>query len=84
MVFCDDCVGEGGACCDFCAHYNFNADSQGRYTGDGYCRLLGEPSDPGEVCDNFHCEKVPFPDSPTYPVQPVRVGFGGMIDQTEC
>jgi len=61
MKFCEDCVGEEGACCDFCSNYNFNADPEGRYTGNGYCTQRECQKDPGDVCDDFRCEHVTAP-----------------------
>lgn len=58
MVFCADCVGASGSCCDFCRSYSFNADADGSYTGDGWCNLLQKPKDPGDVCDEFHCRSA--------------------------
>jgi hypothetical protein len=57
MIFCNGCVedGKSAAACDFCKHYSFNGDDQGRYTGDGYCNLNQESSDPGSFCEDFHC-----------------------------
>lgn len=57
MILCKDCD-PIAVCCDFCKHYDFNANAKGQYTGDGHCRLHNEPADPGEVCDDFHCENV--------------------------
>lgn len=62
MIFCGLCVGEDGACCDFCRFYAFNADKQGRYTGDGRCMKHDTPKDPGDVCDDFHCENATAPE----------------------
>jgi hypothetical protein len=55
MKLCPKCVGERYVCCDLCLHFKFNGDKMGRYTGDGWCKLRKEPSDPAEVCDDFHC-----------------------------
>lgn len=57
MKLCPKCE-EIAICCDFCLHFEFNGDQQGRYTGDGYCKLLKIPQDPGNVCDDFHCEDL--------------------------
>lgn len=55
MKFC----GEGCVdACDFCTHYNFNGDDEGCYTGDGYCNLHKENSDPGDTCEDFHCSRA--------------------------
>jgi hypothetical protein len=56
MIFCDLCVGEGGARCDFCRYFDFNG-KDGVYTGEGKCNKHEEESDPGGVCDDFHCKK---------------------------
>lgn len=56
MEFCSDCVGEDGACCDFCFHYKFNAGENGVYTGNGYCKYHKENFDPYDICDNFKCK----------------------------
>jgi hypothetical protein len=58
MKFCSECVGEDGACCDFCTHYDFNGDEKGVYTGNGKCVLRKEDSEPYEVCDDFECRKI--------------------------
>jgi len=57
MKFCNECVGEVGACCDFCKHYDFNGED-GIYTGNGHCRKHNRREDPGGACDDFHCEKA--------------------------
>ena len=41
--------------CDFCIHYDFNADKQGRYTGNGWCRLHERNNEPYDECKDFHC-----------------------------
>lgn len=41
--------------CDFCNHYNFNGDEQGRYTEDGRCTLHDEASEPYYYCEDFYC-----------------------------
>ncbi len=58
MIYCDKCVGEHGACCDFCKFYDFNGNSDGAYTGEGYCNKCIEPKDPENVCSKFHCKKA--------------------------
>ena len=51
-TLCDvDCI----PLCDFCKHYNFNADEEGRYTGDGWCTLHDKPSEPYYNCEDFYC-----------------------------
>lgn len=55
MILCKDCDPRA-CCCDFCKHYDFNADDKGRYTGDGFCKLHQINSDPANECDDFHCE----------------------------
>ena len=55
MIYCDKCD-EHGACCDFCRHYDFNENSDGAYTGEGFCNKYTEHKDPEEVCSSFHCE----------------------------
>ena len=54
MKLCKNCE-PIACCCDFCKYYDFNADKQGMYTGDGYCRKHKRQADPAEVCDDFHC-----------------------------
>ena len=57
MKFCDKCVGEEGACCDFCRYYDFNG--KGRvYTGNGFCRKHDRKQDPEDVCDDFYCKEI--------------------------
>lgn len=58
MKLCPECDPVVPAVCDFCRYYDFNADDQGRYTGDGYCRFHHQPMDPGDGCENFHCHKL--------------------------
>ena len=54
MITCsDEC--EQGACCDVCIYFDFNGNELDEYTGDGWCERLDEHTDPGEVCDEFHC-----------------------------
>lgn len=48
---CPECI----PLCDFCDHYNFNADEKGRYTGNGWCTLRNEPSEPYDYCEDFYC-----------------------------
>ena len=50
----EDCI----PACDFCKYYEFNADSRGRYTGDGYCTYHNRNQDPGDECDDFICYRV--------------------------
>jgi len=57
MIFCKKCVGEIGACCDFCRHYSFNGEGR-VYTGNGKCGKHNIPKDPGDVCDDFHCTEA--------------------------
>ncbi len=49
-----------GPVCDFCKHYNFNGDSLGRYTGEGYCKLTMKQMDPeqGSNCNDFYCRTI--------------------------
>lgn len=58
MKFCDKCVGETGACCDFCFYYDFNANEFGEYTGKGYCNFHHNNHEPFDVCDEFKCEHI--------------------------
>ena len=37
MNKCSDLEDECIDACDFCKYYNFNADGEGRYTGEGWC-----------------------------------------------
>jgi hypothetical protein len=39
-------------------NYDFNADSEGRYTGAGWCRLHQRSEDPGSECDDFECFRL--------------------------
>ena len=57
MILCKDCD-PMATCCDFCKHFDFNADAKGHYTGDGYCRKHHIPTEPDSECDDFHCEHV--------------------------
>jgi hypothetical protein len=57
MKLCKDCDPRA-TCCDFCKFFDFNADSQGFYTGDGWCNFHKTAADPAEVCDDFYCEHV--------------------------
>lgn len=57
MIYCNECVGEHGACCEFCKFYDFNGDGD-VYVGDGYCNLCQEHKDPENVCGSFHCNKA--------------------------
>ena len=41
--------------CDFCIYYDFNGDSDGCYTGNGYCRKLKKLSEPFDFCKYFIC-----------------------------
>lgn len=52
-TLCPDCDPEYYAVCDFCKHYDFNANADGSYVGDGWCRFSKERKDPGEGCENF-------------------------------
>jgi hypothetical protein len=54
MKLCNECDSRA-LCCDFCAYYQFNGDEQGRYTGDGWCRLHKREEDPASLCDDFFC-----------------------------
>ena len=58
MILCPKCDGPDFVCCDFCRHYDFNADEQGRYTGNGWCRLHQQQKDPGSMCDDYHCSEA--------------------------
>ncbi len=54
MNLCPNCEPRA-LCCDHCAHYQFNGDEQGRYTGDGFCQLHKREEDPGSLCDDYFC-----------------------------
>jgi hypothetical protein len=56
-VLCSKCD-ERYTCCDHCLHYDFNSDEQGRYTGDGWCKLHNRAMDPGDDCDDYNCGMV--------------------------
>ena len=49
------CCSECDPLCDFCKHYKFNPDSEGRYVDNGYCTLRCMPQDPLGDCDGFEC-----------------------------
>lgn len=55
--YCSTCSPEL-TCCDFCKHYDFNADDQGSYTGNGWCKLHLKNQDPGDVCDDYYCFNI--------------------------
>lgn len=61
-ICCPNCI---GALCDFCIWYDFNADTEGCYTGDGYCRLHNRPSDPDDACPDFYCVRAMAGQHPT-------------------
>lgn len=44
--------------CDHCAHYQFNGDQAGAYTGDGQCEhpRHPRPRDPADGCDDYECK----------------------------
>lgn len=48
----------GNEMCDFCRQFDFNGDEAGCYTGDGWCRLHAQPTDPTESCERFHCRRA--------------------------
>lgn len=55
------CSDNPGACfiiCDFCAHYDFNGDPSGAYTGDGWCRFHKKDQDPCGGCSDFFCFEI--------------------------
>ena len=52
--YCIECS-INGAICDFCKHYDFRANAQGAYTGDGYCNKHERHEDPDSGCDDFEC-----------------------------
>lgn len=52
MILCSNCE---HPICDFCKHYDFNADDDGRYTGDGWCRFHSIKCEPYHECSDFHC-----------------------------
>lgn len=56
-VFCESCY---TTVCDFCRFYAFNGDKNGSYTGDGRCLLHDKPMEPGDGCDDFHCNHAPL------------------------
>jgi hypothetical protein len=58
MKLCPKCGDPRFVCCDFCLHFEFNGDNKGCYTGDGYCKLHKAPQDPGNVCEDFHCQDL--------------------------
>lgn len=57
MKLCPECD-PPAICCDHCMNYDFNADSEGRYTGAGWCRLHQRSEDPGSECDDFECFRL--------------------------
>jgi len=55
MKFCKLCNPDA-SCCDFCKYFHFNGDSEGAYTGKGFCSFHNKPADPGDfICDDFYC-----------------------------
>jgi hypothetical protein len=54
-TFCPTCI---AAACDHCRWYDFNGDEGACYTGDGWCRRHGCPSDPTDECGDFHCNSA--------------------------
>lgn len=54
MEFCEDCDKKHYVC-DHCAHYNFNGNKDGAYTGDGWCTLHDTRSDPWDDCSHYTC-----------------------------
>lgn len=60
-TYCGKECKESGPICDFCAHYDFNGDREGRYTGAGHCRFHDEQHDPEEGCEDFKCIKAQEP-----------------------
>ncbi|MGB8717594.1 MAG: hypothetical protein WCD66_14745 [Rhodanobacteraceae bacterium] len=75
-IYCGSCL---GAICDFCRWYDFNGDTEGCYTGDGFCRLHRGQRDPGDACEHFHCRnagaenRFSTPDSKTGRVRSGRI-----------
>lgn len=61
MKLCPDCA-PGYTCCDHCAYYNFNGDTEGRYTGEGWCRFHKEKRDPGSDCEEYVCFQLLNPE----------------------
>lgn len=57
MKLCPKCEPRA-LCCDFCAYYQFNGDEQGRYTGEGWCRLHKREEDPASLCDDYFCFEI--------------------------
>jgi len=58
---CPDCDPRA-TCCDHCAFYEFRGDTQGCYTGDGWCRLHKEKRDPGSDCEEYVCFQLLNPE----------------------
>ena len=57
MIFCELCVGEAGACCEFCLHYKIKFGKNGVYAGNRQCTKHDMQKDPEDVCDDFHCRE---------------------------
>ena len=55
MIFCDNCSPPEYLVCDFCKHYNFNAED-GFYVDKGMCTKRNERREPHDgICDDFIC-----------------------------
>lgn len=55
MKLCPQCDLRYPDVCDFCKHYEFNGDEEGKYTGNGYCKFHMKLMDPGDGCEDFYC-----------------------------
>ena len=58
---CKECE-QTGPVCDYCAHYDFNGDANGFYTGDGWCKFHEKPIDPLSGCDDYVCFQTVEPE----------------------
>ena len=56
--YCNKECEEVGVVCDFCIHFDFNADDKENYTEDGYCNYHKEKKDPSEGCSEFVCFNI--------------------------
>jgi hypothetical protein len=50
----EDCI----PVCDFCLYYEFNADDEGAYTGDGWCSYNKKAVEPYDMCKYFYCSRL--------------------------
>jgi len=92
MITCSNCHPNCN-CCDFCKHFDFNADDLGQYTGNGWCNLNERRTEPWDDCGDFHCsEAVDFADilkrldatySPVFPYEDLCAAHLKIIKEVE-